>query len=210
MESLYTSCDYLPWTNSNTVHLWDRKFANCSFDKQNFEVRYPLMQALVTSRRPEDIQRGIELIQGSLPFTTDPRKKKKETYLLAVGYFRSGDYPKSATLVDTCLEIKPNCWKALTLKEVLTDRINRKDRVITLIDVAATTFGVLADVLGGVAAASRSSAARRGIVEDVPERRPSITPKKSTNDGIDVIGICALATGLAVGVAISLVLCPSK
>ncbi|GJZ06504.1 probable disease resistance protein [Tanacetum coccineum] len=42
--------------------------------------------------------------QCSLPFNTDFGKKKKETYLLAVGYFRSGDYLKSATLVDTCLE----------------------------------------------------------------------------------------------------------
>ncbi|PWA59194.1 GTP binding domain-containing protein [Artemisia annua] len=44
------------------LELWDHKFA-CSFDKQNFEDRYPLMKALVTSKRPEDIQRGIEMIQ---------------------------------------------------------------------------------------------------------------------------------------------------
>nr|GEV11429.1 ribonuclease H-like domain-containing protein [Tanacetum cinerariifolium] len=40
---------------------------------------------------------------SSLPFNTYFEKEKK-TYLLDVGYFRSEDYLKSATLVDTCLE----------------------------------------------------------------------------------------------------------
>ncbi|GJZ37663.1 ribonuclease H-like domain-containing protein [Tanacetum coccineum] len=119
----YSDADWAgyPATRQSTsgYYLLDRKFA-CSFDKQNFEVRYPLMKTLVTSRRPKDIQRRIELIQ---------------------------------------------------------------DRVITLLDVAATTFGVLSDVLAGMTAASRSSSARWGI-EDVPARRYSV-PKKSTEDVID-------------------------
>ncbi|GJW01081.1 hypothetical protein Tco_1556332 [Tanacetum coccineum] len=39
----------------------------------------------------------------------------------------------------------------------------KANRVITLLDIVATTFGVLSDILAVVAAASRSSSARWGI-----------------------------------------------
>ncbi|PWA72832.1 hypothetical protein CTI12_AA266730 [Artemisia annua] len=121
---------------------------------QNFEDHYPLMKALVTSKRPEDIQRGIEMIQGEHVHRHSlliPGKKK--TYLFAVGYFRSGDHPKSTTLVDTCLEIKPDCWKALSLKEVLVVkeilRLCAAEMLVTLHKIPA--FGYIEDNLSKVA-----------------------------------------------------------
>ncbi|GJW81047.1 hypothetical protein Tco_0145022 [Tanacetum coccineum] len=60
--------------------------------------------SLFTFYRTSLYSRSSLWARCSLPFNTDFEKKKKETYLLVVGYFRSEDYLKSVTLVDTCLE----------------------------------------------------------------------------------------------------------
>ncbi|CAK9184383.1 unnamed protein product [Ilex paraguariensis] len=73
---------------------------------------------------------------------------REKMYLLAVGYYRSGDYSRSRQLVERCLEIAPDWRQALTLKKTIEDRI-KKDGVIG-IGIAATAVGVLA---GGIAAA---------------------------------------------------------
>lgn len=45
------------------------------------------------------------LVAGSLPSTSDPLQVREKMYLLAVGYYRSGDYSRSRSLVDRCLEV---------------------------------------------------------------------------------------------------------
>ena len=42
---------------------------------------------------------------ASLPSTTDPLQQREKLYLLAVGYYRSGDYSKSRDLVERCLMV---------------------------------------------------------------------------------------------------------
>lgn len=42
---------------------------------------------------------------ASLPSTVDPLQQRENLYLLAVGYYRSGDYSKSRDLVEKCLEV---------------------------------------------------------------------------------------------------------
>ncbi|CAN4104736.1 unnamed protein product [Withania somnifera] len=73
---------------------------------------------------------------------------REKLYLLAVGYYRSGDFPRSRQLVDRCLEIAPDWRQALTLKKTIEEKIT-KDGVIG-IGIAATAVGVL---VGGIAAA---------------------------------------------------------
>nr|KAJ0203638.1 hypothetical protein LSAT_V11C500254590 [Lactuca sativa] len=108
-----------------------------------------LSWALVHSKRPEDVQRGIAMLEGSLASSTSsPLEMREKMYLLAVGYYRSGDYSRSRHLVDRCLEIAPEWRQAISLKKSIEDRI-KKDGVIG-IGIAATAVGLLA---GGVAAA---------------------------------------------------------
>ncbi|XP_042502176.1 mitochondrial fission 1 protein A-like [Macadamia integrifolia] len=107
-----------------------------------------LSWALVHSRQPEDMQRGIAMLEASLAGTNSPLQKREKLYLLAVGYYRSGDYSRSRNLVEQCLEIAPDWRQALTLKKVVEDRI-AKDGVIG-IGIAATAVGLL---VGGIAAA---------------------------------------------------------
>ncbi|KAF5789237.1 putative mitochondria fission 1 protein [Helianthus annuus] len=84
-----------------------------------------LSWALVHSKRPEDVQRGIAMLEGSLPSTSNPLQMREKMYLLAVGYYRSGDYSRSRQLVDRCLEIVPDWRQAITLKKSIEDHIKK-------------------------------------------------------------------------------------
>nr|GEW26114.1 ribonuclease H-like domain-containing protein [Tanacetum cinerariifolium] len=70
---------------------------------------YPLIWALVHSRDSDDVHRGMGMLHGSLTSTSNFREKKKELYLLAVGYLRCKCFIKSANIVDKCLE-GPKEW----------------------------------------------------------------------------------------------------
>ncbi|GAB2279201.1 Mitochondrial fission 1 protein A [Dionaea muscipula] len=108
-----------------------------------------LSWALVHSRQPEDVQRGIAMLEASLAnVSSGPLQKREKLYLLAVGYYRSCDYPRSRQLVEQCLEIAPDWRQALTLRKTVEDRI-AKDGMIG-IGLTATVVGVL---VAGIAAA---------------------------------------------------------
>ncbi|KAL6555349.1 hypothetical protein OROGR_006607 [Orobanche gracilis] len=135
-----------------------------SADRTNESIMR-LSWALVHSRKPEDVQRGIAMLEGvynlsdldpldvvinktSLTNTNSPLQTREKLYLLAVGYYRSGDYARSRQLLDQCLEIEPDMRQALSLKKTVEDRIT-KDGVIG-IGITATAVGLIA---GGIAAA---------------------------------------------------------
>ncbi|MFS7913784.1 putative mitochondria fission 1 protein [Helianthus anomalus] len=120
---------------------------NSAFPSKS-ECLLRLSWALVHSKRPEDVQRGIAMLEGSLPSTSNPLQMREKMYLLAVGYYRSGDYSRSRQLVDRCLEIVPDWRQAITLKKSTEDHI-KKDGMIG-IGIAATAVGLVA---GGLAAA---------------------------------------------------------
>nr|GEX96313.1 mitochondrial fission 1 protein A-like [Tanacetum cinerariifolium] len=75
-----------------------------SSDEFKSECRLRLSWALVHSKRPDDVQRGIAMLEAALPSTSDPLQMREKMYLLAVGYYRSGDYSRSRQLADRCLE----------------------------------------------------------------------------------------------------------
>nr|GEW58241.1 mitochondrial fission 1 protein A-like [Tanacetum cinerariifolium] len=57
------------------------------------------------NRDSDDVRRGMGTLHGSLASTSNFKEKKKELYLLAVGYLRCKCFTKSADIVDKCLEI---------------------------------------------------------------------------------------------------------
>ncbi|KAL8493845.1 hypothetical protein ACS0TY_024857 [Phlomoides rotata] len=87
-------------------------------------------------------------LSASLTNTSSPLQKREKLYLLAVGYYRSGNYGRCRQLLDQCLEIAPDWRQALSLKKTVEDRIT-KDGVIG-IGITATAVGLIA---GGIAAA---------------------------------------------------------
>ncbi|MCD9559101.1 Mitochondrial fission 1 protein A [Datura stramonium] len=147
----FTGGDQIPWCDSDIVAGCEREVAEAeksSSDELKSECIMRLSWALVHSRRPEDVQRGVAMLEASLGGSSSPLQMREKLYLLAVGYYRSGDFPRSRQLVDRCLEIAPDWRQALTLKKTIEEKIT-KDGVIG-IGIAATAVGVL---VGGIAAA---------------------------------------------------------
>lgn len=60
------------------------------------------------------------LIAASLAGTNNPSQMREKLYLLAVGYYRNGDYSRSRKLVDRCLEVR--IW--LISHETSINRLN--------------------------------------------------------------------------------------
>ncbi|PHT37242.1 Mitochondrial fission 1 protein A [Capsicum baccatum] len=84
-----------------------------------------LSWALVHSKQPQDVQRGIAMLQASLANSSSPLQQREKLYLLAVGFYRSGEYSRSRELTDQCLEIAPDWRQALSLKKAIEDRITK-------------------------------------------------------------------------------------
>ncbi|GKV41696.1 hypothetical protein SLEP1_g49195 [Rubroshorea leprosula] len=95
-----------------------------------------------------NVRRGIAMLEASLANSSSPLQQKEKLYLLAVGYYRCGDYPRSRQLVGQCLEMQPDWKPADALRKTVEDRI-AKDGVIG-IGITATALGLIA---GGIAAA---------------------------------------------------------
>ncbi|CAK7340204.1 unnamed protein product [Dovyalis caffra] len=130
--SFFTGGDHIPWCERDIINGCEREVAEAAEGDSEELKRDSIMRlswALVHSKQPEDVQRGIAMLE-------------------AVGYYRSGDYARSRHLVDQCLEMAPDWRQALALRKTLEDRI-AKDGVIG-IGITATAVGLIA---GGIAAA---------------------------------------------------------
>ncbi|CAK9185907.1 unnamed protein product [Ilex paraguariensis] len=151
VTSFFSGGDQIPWCNHDIIAGCEREVADTAngvSDERKNESIMRLSWALVHSRQPEDVQHGIGMLEASLANTNSPLQKREKLYLLAVGYYRSGEYSRSRLLLEQCLEIAPDWRQALSLKTTVEDRIT-KDGVIG-IGISATVVGLIA---GGIAAA---------------------------------------------------------
>ncbi|OAY40255.1 mitochondrial fission 1 protein A [Manihot esculenta] len=149
--SFFSGGDQIPWCDPDIILGCEREVIEAAKgDSEEFksESIMRLSWALVHSKRPEDVQRGIAMVEASLANVGSPLQQREKVYLLAVGYYRSGEYSRSRQLVEQCLEVAPDWRQALVLKKTIEDRI-AKDGVIG-IGITATAVGLLA---GGIAAA---------------------------------------------------------
>uniref|UniRef100_A0A6N2L4M6 Mitochondrial fission 1 protein n=1 Tax=Salix viminalis TaxID=40686 RepID=A0A6N2L4M6_SALVM len=151
ITNFFTGADQIPWCDRDIVVGCEQEVREAekgSSDEFKNECIMRLSWALVHSRQTEDVQRGIAMLDSSLGSTTSPLKLREKLYLLAVGYYRSGDYSRSRELVEDCLKIEPEWRQAQSLKKAIEDRI-KKDGMIG-IGIATAAVGVVA---GGIAAA---------------------------------------------------------
>ncbi|XP_029124084.1 mitochondrial fission 1 protein A isoform X1 [Elaeis guineensis] len=145
--SFFSGGDNIPWCDGDIIAGCEREVAESGSQEQQSESLMRLSWALVHSRQPEDVNRGIAMLEASLDGSSSPLQTREKLYLLAVGYYRNGNYSKSRQLLEHCLEIAPDWRQALTFKKVVEDRI-AKDGVIG-IGIAAIAVGLL---VGGIAA----------------------------------------------------------
>ncbi|XP_009592964.1 mitochondrial fission 1 protein A-like [Nicotiana tomentosiformis] len=139
--------DQLPWCSPDVILGCEREAADAASDEGKNESIMRLSWALVHSKQPEDVRRGIAMLEVTLASSNSSLQKREKLYLLAVGYYRSGEYSRSRELTGHCLEIAPDWRRALSLKKDIEDRIT-KDVVIG-IGITATVIGLIA---GGIAA----------------------------------------------------------
>ncbi|XP_020108317.1 mitochondrial fission 1 protein A-like [Ananas comosus] len=152
--SFFSGGDNLPWCDRDIIAGCEKEVAEAGNEEQKAESLMRLSWALVHSRQPDDVNRGIGMLEASLDSSSSPLQTREKLYLLAVGYYRNGDYARSRQLLERCLEIAPDWRQALTLQKVVEDKIAR-DGLIGM-GITATAFGVVGLLVGGiVAAASR-------------------------------------------------------
>ncbi|KAI4348625.1 hypothetical protein L6164_009329 [Bauhinia variegata] len=149
--SFFGSGDQIPWCDRDVILGCEKEVAEASKEDSEERKNESIMRlswALVHSRQPDDVQRGIAMLQSSLSNSSSPLHQREKLYLLAVGYYRSNEYSRCRQLLDQCLEIAPDWRQALFLKQTVEDKI-AKDGVIG-IGITATAVGL---VVGGIAAA---------------------------------------------------------
>eukprot|EP00252_Welwitschia_mirabilis_P007093 TRINITY_DN18166_c0_g1_i2.p1 TRINITY_DN18166_c0_g1~~TRINITY_DN18166_c0_g1_i2.p1 ORF type:complete len:169 (-),score=41.25 TRINITY_DN18166_c0_g1_i2:251-757(-) len=153
IASFFGSGDILPWTDADIIAKLEREAAGegagISKESDNRESIMRLSWALVHSRTPSDVQRGIAMLEASLDTEGAALEKKEILYLLGVGYYRAEDYARSRRYIDEALEISPDFRQALTLKKLLEDKI-KKDGVIG-IGIAAAAVGVVGGIVAALA-----------------------------------------------------------
>ncbi|XP_006295028.2 mitochondrial fission 1 protein A [Capsella rubella] len=150
--SFFSGGDKIPWCERDVIVGCEKEVKECTdggdSEEKKKESIMRLSWALVHSRQAEDIQRGIDMLEASLANSSPPLEDREKLYLLAVGYYRTGDYSKSRQLVERCIQMQPDWRQALGLKKTIEDKI-AKDGVIG-IGITATAVGLIA---GGIAAA---------------------------------------------------------
>ncbi|AES81249.1 putative mitochondria fission 1 protein [Medicago truncatula] len=153
LGNFFTGGDQIPWCDRDVISGCEREVGEASngdSDERKNESIMRLSWALVHSRQQEDIHRGIAMLETSLGNDRSPLHQREKLYLLAVGYYRATDYPRSRQLLEQCLEIAPDWRQALSLKKTVEERI-AKDGVIG-IGITATAAGLLVGVIAAALA----------------------------------------------------------
>ncbi|CAA7060557.1 unnamed protein product [Microthlaspi erraticum] len=152
--AFFSGGDKIPWSDGDVIAGCEREVresTDAGSEELKKECLMRLSWALVHSRQPEDVQRGIAMLEASLANSAPPLEDREKLYLLAVGCYRSGDYSKSRQLVDRCIEMQPDWRQALVLKKTIEDKIT-KDGVIG-IGITASAVGAVGLIAGGIVAA---------------------------------------------------------
>ncbi|XP_028099558.1 mitochondrial fission 1 protein A-like [Camellia sinensis] len=150
VTGFFSSGDHMPWCDPNTIAGCEREVseaANGVSDELKSERIIRLSWALVHSKQPEDMQHGIAMLEASLANSGSPLQKREKLYLLAVGYYRSGEYRRSRQLAEQCLEVFFSLSCILS-EFVPSIAIFFSDGLIG-IGITATVVGLVA---GGIAA----------------------------------------------------------
>ncbi|RZC84295.1 hypothetical protein C5167_047077 [Papaver somniferum] len=93
-----------------------------------------LSWALVHTRQPEDVQRGIALLEGGLT----QLQIRDMLYIRSLGHYISRDFIKSLNGVCQCLQDAPDFWQGWYLRRTLLNRTETDGLLGALIFYAAS------------------------------------------------------------------------
>ncbi|KAG6500854.1 hypothetical protein ZIOFF_040712 [Zingiber officinale] len=109
--SFFTGGDNIPWCDRDIIAGCEREVAESDSSETKNECLMRLSWALVHSRHPEDVNRGIAMLEASLDSSASPLQTREKLYLLAVGFYRNGDYLRSRQILEQCLQMVQNSGK---------------------------------------------------------------------------------------------------
>ncbi|VAI09200.1 unnamed protein product [Triticum turgidum subsp. durum] len=155
VSSIFRGSDTLPVCDRDIIAGCETEVAEAANEEQKNDSLMRLSWALVHSRQPEDVNRGIGMLEASFGKSNSPLQTREKLYLLAVGHYRNGDYTRSRELLERCLEVQPHWRQALTLERLLEEKTKRDGMIGMAIVTAA--FGLVGLVAGGIIAAASSS-----------------------------------------------------
>ncbi|KAG7550425.1 Fis1 C-terminal tetratricopeptide repeat [Arabidopsis thaliana x Arabidopsis arenosa] len=145
------SADEFPLCDSDIISGCEKELAEAQKAQDEGRKKECIMRlswALVHSKMPGDIQRGIAMLEALVVNDTSAMKLREKLYLLALGYYRSGDFSRSRDCIERCLEVEPEWGQAQTLKKAIEDRIV-KDGVIG-VGIAVTAVGLVAGIAAAI------------------------------------------------------------
>lgn len=157
ISSIFGSGDSLPWTDAELIQNCERDAAGegvgISQDSDRTENYMRLSWALVHSRQPADVQRGLLMLEASLGAKPGKGEEREILYLLAVGHYRAGDITRARRFIDEAMEMAPDFRQGATLRKMIEDKI-AKDGAIG-IGIAAAAVGIVASGIAAVVAKRR-------------------------------------------------------
>lgn len=112
-----------------------------------------LMRPLPFKSQRANIKKGVIMMQGLLE---DRYSDRDCLYYMALGYYRLDDVVSSRKCLEKLLKLAPNCRQAISLKDIVEDKIT-KDGVIgiSIVSGIAVVGGLLAAAFAGTRSSPR-------------------------------------------------------
>ncbi|KAI0561476.1 Mitochondria fission 1 protein [Gracilaria domingensis] len=119
----------------------------CMKSRPNPTAKFNYAWALIRSKERANIKKGVIMMQGLLE---DRYADRDCLYYMALGYYRLDDVVSSRKCLDKLLKIAPNCRQAISLMDIVEDKIT-KDGVIgiSIVSGIAVVGGLLAAAFAG-------------------------------------------------------------
>ncbi|PXF40315.1 Mitochondrial fission 1 protein [Gracilariopsis chorda] len=119
----------------------------CMKSRPNPTAKFNYAWALIRSKERPNIKKGVIMMQGLLE---DRYADRDCLYYMALGYYRLDDVVSSRKCLDKLLKLAPNCRQAISLMDIVEDKIT-KDGVIgiSIVSGIAVVGGLLAAAFAG-------------------------------------------------------------
>mmetsp|Transcript_15918 Transcript_15918/g.31987 ORF Transcript_15918/g.31987 Transcript_15918/m.31987 type:complete len:155 (-) Transcript_15918:252-716(-) len=94
----------------------------CAKERPAPEAKFNYAWALIRSKIRSDIKKGLTMMKGLLE---DRFSDRDCLYYMALGYYRLDDVLESRRCLMQLLELAPNCRQAISLLDIVEDKITR-------------------------------------------------------------------------------------
>lgn len=122
----------------------------CMKARPNPTAKFNYAWALIRSRERPSIKKGVVMMSGLLE---DQYSERDCLYYMALGHYRLDDVVQSRKCLDKLLRIAPNCRQAISLMDIVEDKITKDGFIgLSIVSGVVAVAGMLAAI--GIKASS--------------------------------------------------------